>query len=121
MCNMISSEFHVEKHDHCSNSKDISNKKISFLDLHAHFLPPPVNYLYNDVLPLEFFWLANCYSYLGGSSVYYLAYYSYGSAITDQVKESNSSYMLVNSLSSFFRRAAPLVWADLTGSKSHHS
>ncbi len=53
------------------------------------------------MLPLEFFWLANCYSYLGGSSVYYLAYYSYGSAITDQVKES-SKFMYVGKLLVFF-------------------
>ncbi len=69
---------------------------------------PPVNYLYNDVLPLEFFWLANCYSYLGGSSVYYLAYYSYGSAITDQVRRESNRVYVGSSVFIFFRRVEPL-------------
>ncbi len=44
-----------------------------------------VNYLYLETLPLEFYLLNTFYDYLGGSAVYYLGYYTYGTAITDQV------------------------------------
>ncbi len=66
-------------------SAAIFSYESSYISPLSYFI---VNYLYLETLPLEFFWLANFSSYLGGSSVYYLAYYAYGSAITDQVHNS---------------------------------
>ena len=42
-----------------------------------------VNYVGIETLPTEFFYLSeNWYHFLGGSSVYYLGIYAYGSSIT---------------------------------------
>ncbi len=42
-----------------------------------------INYGFIRTLPTEFFWLSsNFYQFLGGSSVYYLGIYGYGSAVT---------------------------------------
>ena len=39
-------------------------------------------YIYLETLPLEFFYLEQFYYFLGGSPVYYLGFYGYGSSIT---------------------------------------
>ena len=42
-----------------------------------------INYTFIHTLPIEFFYLADCwYYYFGGSSIYYLGIYSFGSSVT---------------------------------------
>ncbi len=41
-----------------------------------------INYTYLETLPLQFFYLENFYYILGGSSLFYMGQYSYGSDIT---------------------------------------
>jgi len=47
-----------------------------------------LNYHYLDTWPVEVFYMQRCFDFFGGYSVYYLGYYGYATAITDQAGRS---------------------------------
>ena len=49
-----------------------------------------INYAFIEILPLEFFYCDNLFKLCGGYSVYYLAYYSYGSIISKPEERANT-------------------------------
>ena len=51
-----------------------------------------INYAFIEILPLEFFYLENIFHLFGGTPVYYLGYYAYGTIIA-KPEERESQYI----------------------------
>ena len=49
-----------------------------------------INYAFIEILPLEFFYLENIFHLFGGTPVYYLGYYAYGTIIAKPEERANT-------------------------------